>query len=223
MGQLRAPKLVKDMPGFLTSSTERFIKDQNEFLEDEYDTRVSVAFVKDFNIGRKTYDEYKDYYWDKLDLGENDALYIFVCRDTGIDEMWKYGKKYKKLYEGEYTFKAINDNFANDVIDEYYYDRGRADSLAIDGITGTFFSDLEDYFDEVTCPRDYKEYLESLNNQNGAGAVENAVGGIAGLISRIFSTVIGKIASLGVFPTIILIIVIVSIVKKKTGVGNRLG
>ncbi|MBO4416005.1 MAG: hypothetical protein J5824_08515 [Lachnospiraceae bacterium] len=223
MGQLRAPKMVKDMPGLLTSSCERFAKEQNEFMEDEYGTKVSVAFVTDFNMGRKTSREYREYYWDKLDLGENDALYIFICEDDRIDEMRKYGKNYNKLYNGEYTFQLMNDNFANDVIDAYY-DSAENGSLEIDGITGTFYHNLETFFDETTCPRDYEEYLENQNNSNIAESVDNVVSGAAGFISRIISSVAGRIAALGTFPTIIIIIVIVSIIRKKgRGVSNRLG
>ncbi|MCR5323568.1 MAG: TPM domain-containing protein [Lachnospiraceae bacterium] len=223
MGQLRAPKMVKDMPGLLTSSCERFIKDQNEQMEDEYGTKVSVAFVTDFNVGRKTSKEYKEYYWDKLDLGENDALYIFICRDDRIDEIHEYGKKYNKLYKGEYTFKLMNDNFVNDVVDAYH-SYAKKDSLEIDSITGTFYHNLEDYFDETTCPRDYDEYLENLNNSGITDSVENVVSGVTGLISKIVSSVAGRIAAIGTFPTIIMIIVIISIIKKKGGgVSNRLG
>ena len=224
MGQLRAPKLVKDMPGLLTSSCERFVKEQNEYLEDEYETKVGVAFVTDFNLGRKSSREYKEYYWDKLDLGENDALYIFVCRDDGIDEMWEYGKKYNKLYKGEYSFRLMNDNFVSDVIDAYY-DSSKNDSLEIDSITGTFYHNLNTFFDEVTCPRDYDEYLESMNNNSGVTeSVGTMVSGITGFISNIISSVAGRIAAIGTFPTIIIIIIIVSVIRKKGGgVSNRIG
>ena len=223
MGQMRAPKLVKDTAGIISSSTEKFIKKQNRSFEDEYETKVSIAFVTDFNTGRKSYDEYEEYYWDKLGLGENDALYIFVCRDETIDQKWKYGKKFSKLYTGEYSFRLLNDNFGSDVVEAFC--GGSSGKAEIDGITGTFYHNLGTFFDEVTCPRDYEMYLASHEQSNSvAGTVENVVGGIFGLISRIISTVIGKIAAIGTIPTIILIIVIVSIIKgKKGGVSNRIG
>ena len=114
--------------------------------------------------------------------------------------------------------------FSLEMSKEQLVNRVLCSEAMVDSITGTFYHNLETYFDETTCPRDYEEYLESLNNSGIADSVENVVSGVTGLISRIISSVVGRIAAIGTFPTIIINIVIVSIIKKKGGgVSNRLG
>ena len=222
VGSARAPKLIKDQPGLLSSSCEKSLKNYNKSWDKKYDTQVSVAFVTNFNTVRRSEADYVDYYWDKTDLDENDMLFVFFCKNGSINDRQSYGNNFMKLYDRDPGFALMIDEFITNITDKYD-EIGDSDSDEYDSITKTFFSNLDEYFQKTTCPRDCEEYFRKLAGEGDSNGIGNVVSGVAGFVSTLISSLIGRIMAIGIVPTIIIIIIIVSVFKGRRGTGNTIG
>lgn len=218
VGTSKAPKVVIDETGLISSRTVSKIEQYNKDWEKKYNTDIAVMVVE--NEDEQSMIKRANKRFNKLNLGDNDAVLI-VCTDIG-----------------RYYF-AGGENFAHILADESfraetgkYFTRGLLDDSEVTGIM--FASNIDDvlyeyygYLDvlfrsgmnpETAVKLDaLSEGIEALTDGVGSivsgslGAIGNIVGWGFGVVGRI----VKWIASLGLFGTIIVIWLCVKFVKKR--------